>query len=84
MRSHTFLGLARWLPEGPTSDLSCGEGEDAIVVGVGGDDDGVVGFELDDFGGGRVAVEPEPIRVGVGEVSPGEDEARWDGDRATA
>jgi hypothetical protein len=48
------------------------------------DDDGEVGFELDDLGGGRVAVEPEPIWVSVGEVSPGEDESGWDGDGATA
>lgn len=72
------------LGEGPASDLSCGEGEDAIVIGVLRDDDGSGSFELDDVGGGRVSIEPEPIGVGVGEVSPGEDEPRWDGDGATA
>lgn len=65
--------------QGPASDHSGGEGEDAIGVGVEWDDDGEVGFELDDLGGGRVTVEPEPIRVGIGELSPGEDVTLRDG-----
>lgn len=70
--------------QGPASDLSGGEGEDAIGVGVVGDDDDEVGFELDDLGSGRVAVEPEPGGVGIVEMSPGEDIALRDGDGATA